>query len=297
MGRGRASLKDFVISLSVHQVWRPLSLEAKKYENIGSVHGCSSRSEYFFPFFKSHSEPNSFSSAPQFVPLFGQLQSRDPPNLGPALGGPSQKFMGYGRIGGLPPPPFLSLPSFAAIHTSNLAMAVIPVRGHFFLAGRPTQPQPHKTLGSSWFFKQKKNEDGRVFTGSAFFVLVPWCKNADEDGEGRKWLLGPTFRLAERKNTRTEKKLKFRYYGGRWAGQDMEVGGVCSSLIAPFLENETEIHSPLHHHHLIPSLEGGGDCPKLTRRGGGIIRYGEVAINFNDSFSTVGTQVGKGFRS
>ncbi len=115
MGRGRASLKDFVISLSVHQVWRPLSLEAKKYENIGSVHGCSSRSEYFFPFFKSHSEPNSFSSAPQFGPLFGQLQSRDPPNLGPALGGPSQQFMGYGRIGGLPPP-FLSLSSFAPTH-------------------------------------------------------------------------------------------------------------------------------------------------------------------------------------
>ena len=45
-------------------------------------------------------------------------------------------------------------------------------------------------------------------------------------GEGRKWLLGPTFRLAERKNTRTEKKLKFRNYGGRWAGQDMEVGGL-----------------------------------------------------------------------
>ncbi len=70
--------------------------------------------------------------------------------------------------------------------------------------------------------------------------------------------------------------------------------GVCSSLIAPFLENETEIHSPLHHHHLIPSLEGGG-LSQIDPEGGGIIRYGEVAINFNDSFSTVGTQeVGKG---
>ncbi len=228
--------------------------------------------------------------------FLGNCKAETPPIWGPLWAVPAKNLWVMAALEAFPPP-FLSLPSFAAIHTSNLAMAVIPVRGHFFLAGRPTQPQPHKTLGSSWFFKQKKNEDGRVFTGSAFFVLVPWCKNADEDGEGRKWLLGPTFRLAERKNTRTEKKLKFRYYGGRWAGQDMEVGGVCSSLIAPFLENETEIHSPLHHHHLIPSLEGGGDCPKLTRRGGGIIRYGEVAINFNDSFSTVGTQVGKGFRS